>query len=380
MSSKPQLTVTFPSFRRPDEAARTLSLLRGSLSIPYEAVFIDNSPEPSRYELAPNERCIFAGSNLGAAARNIGNREAQAPFVLQLDDDSHPLPGAVELALAKLESSGPEVAGVTSQVVHLDGSLENTPLLPTVFHGCGVLFRKEALEKIGDLYPADFLFYGEEYWSTLLLHSHGFRLEHLDAFRVCHRFSGSGRSKEQILYRLILNNRRTWAPFVPEGMADGILAQTARRYELVAEKEGVASFCAKAFTESVPPPDPKLKRLSKESFASYAMLDKFEALFKRGLKPGQKALLCGCGKFPILWAELLKGLGAAEILISDLNPGLAGKEYCGRRTFPLDDALKLAAEGCQAIFGHCSVGDSIRWKEALLKAGAKQIFDVSSAL
>jgi len=378
MRSGPLLSVCFPTYRRAVDVARTLELLRSTLKIPYETIIVDNSPEPSDYGLLSNERCLLSGSNLGALARNIGDREAKAPYVLQLDDDSHPLPGAIELALAKLESCGPEVAGVTSQVVKLDGSLENTPLLPTVFHGCGVLLRKSALDAVGDLYPKDFLFYGEEYWSTLLLHSRGFRFEHLDAFRVCHRFSGSGRSKEQILYRLIVNNRRTWAPFVPAGMEDFILSQTARRYELVAEKEGVSAFCAKAFTEPLAPPDPSLKRLSKESFASYSLLDKFEALPGRGLKLGEKALLCGLGKFPLLWAEALERFGVAEVLMTDLNPGLAGKDYCGRRTLQLDDALKLAKEGCQSIYGHCSVGDSRRWSELLAESGAARVFDVQA--
>lgn len=368
-----QLTVVFPTYRRAHEVETTLSELRRSLSIPYEAIVIDNSPEPQDFSLSQNERRIFAGSNLGSLARNIGNAEAKAPFILQLDDDSHPLPGAVESAIKLLKESPDDVAGVTSQVVKTDGSLENTPLLPTVFHGCGVLFKKSAIDRVGDLYPQDFLFYGEEYWSALLIYSKGFRLAHLDSFRVCHRFSGSNRSKEQILYRLTVNNRRTWPPFAPEDMLESIMNDTSRRYELISEKEGVSEAYKRAMTEPVNLPS-NLKRLDHSTFARYSLMDGFDGMLTDGrLKPKIPAILCGCGKFPSLWAARLEKLGIPELHLADLNPGLAGKDYFGRKVLSAEEALAMSRKGVQAIVGHCSVGDARNWEAQLLKASAKSI-------
>ncbi len=371
---KPILSVCFPCYLRAGDANETLRLLRRNLELPYEVVIADNSPEPLPLELQPHERVIRTGSNMGAAARNLAARDAQGDFVLQLDDDSHPLPGAVDAAIRLLQDESDSVAGVTSQVVKLDRSLENTPLLPTVFHGCGVLFRKSALEIVGDLYPDDFLFYGEEYWSTLLLMSHGFTLRHLDAFRVCHRFSGEGRSKERIIHRLALNNRRTWREFVPLELADSILAQTSRRYELVAAKEGVPDAFSRAMAEDIGPARRRTRRLSPDEFANYSLLENFRALVRSGaLRKDKPALLCGCGKFPLLWAGELEDRCLPATLLTDFNPGLAGKDYLGRQILPLDEALALAEKGvCQPVFGHCSRADSVRWAKTLAEAGVER--------
>ena len=268
MTPKPILSVVFPCYLRQADAAETLSILRRNIELPYEAIVVDNSPEPLKFSLESHERVIVSGSNLGAAARNLGIGEAQGEFVLQLDDDSHPMPGSVERAIRELEDAPPDVGGLTSQVIKPDRSLECTPLLPTVFHGCGALFRKQALDVVGKLYPEDFLFYGEEYWSTLLLLSHGFTLRHLDAFRVCHRFSGEGRSKERIIHQLALNNRRTWPEFVPKNLLKSIMAQTSRRYELVAEKEGVPQAYSEAMSEKLPRSKRRVRRLALDEFAS----------------------------------------------------------------------------------------------------------------
>ena len=373
-SPKPILSVCFPCYLRQADANETLALLRRGLSIPYEVVVVDNSPEPLELDLQPHERLLRSGGNIGAAARNIANREARGEFILQLDDDSNPLPGRVEPAMRLLDDSGPDIAGMTSQVVKPDRSLENTPLLPTVFHGCGVLFRKSALDVVGDLYPEDFLFYGEEYWSTLLLMSYGFVLKHMDSFRVCHRFSGEGRSKERIIHKLALNNRRTWASFVPEHLADSILAQTSRRYELVAAKEGVPDAYASAMSAPLGEGRP-VRRLSDDEFACYSLLENFRALVRSGaLKKDSPALLCGCGKFPLLWAEELEERCLPQTLLTDLNPGIAGKDYCGRRVLPLEEALALARDGrCQPVVGHCSVGDSVKWESTLKNAGVERV-------
>jgi GT2 family glycosyltransferase len=50
-------------------------------------------------------RVVTAGDNLGIAGRNIGAREARGEFLLMLDDDSYPLPGAVETLLAAFRAN-----------------------------------------------------------------------------------------------------------------------------------------------------------------------------------------------------------------------------------------------------------------------------------
>lgn len=372
-----EISIVFPTYQRAHEVRTTLDILRKSLSMKYEVIIIDNSPEPSDCgSLLPNERIIFANANLGTAARNIGNEEATAPFILQLDDDSHPLDGAVESAVNFLKKAPTSVAGVTSQVFKIDGTTENTPLLPSVFHGCGVIFRKSAVDVIGKIYPEDFLFYGEEYWSTLLIYSFGYTLEHIPEMKICHRFSGTNRSKEHILYRLSVNNRRTWPCFLPSGKTlDVVMSDTARRYELVSAKEGVSQAFVKASNDSVTIPS-NYKKIDDEQFAKYALLPLFDGLMTKPFLSWGRAVLCGCGKFPTFWAEHLLSNGMKEILLGDSNPGIAGKDYSGRTVLSEKEIIDVCKKGIIPIIGHCSRGDSMRWKALLAKEGVSRIAEL----
>jgi GT2 family glycosyltransferase len=363
-----KLSVVFPTFNRPDEVKNTLGLLSKNLSIPYEVFILDNSPEPFDFELSENEHYHFVGKNLGTASRNIGIKMANAPYTLLLDDDSHPLPGAVETAIAELENASPEIGGITSKVERPDGGLESPPLLPTAFHGCGVLFRTEILKSFDGFYPEDFCFYGEEYWSTLKFYRDGFRFKYLDAFRVCHRMSGQGRDKAKILYYLTLNNRRTWKQFVPESFLAQADYDTLRRYELICHKEGVEASFEKAMREEISVTDGKDK-MSEKDFRAFSLLDAFKDLLGSGkLDKTKPVLFCGCGKFPVLWAEFLEQNGIPEVLISDFNSGLIGQDYGKYRILSPDEALGKIKNGFQAVYGHSSRFDSANWVD-FLKAG-----------
>ncbi|HZQ27324.1 MAG TPA: glycosyltransferase family 2 protein [Acidimicrobiales bacterium] len=69
-------------------------------------------------------RLVKPHANLGIAGRNLGAKEATSDLVLFLDDDSYPLPGAIEQLVAILEDH-PRVAVVGGYVreVGLDGTI-----------------------------------------------------------------------------------------------------------------------------------------------------------------------------------------------------------------------------------------------------------------
>jgi GT2 family glycosyltransferase len=160
MAKEIQLSIVFPTFNRKNDVIETLRLLKKNLSVNYEVIILDNSPKSHDYSLEENEKYFFLGENLGTASRNIGIEKASAPYILMLDDDSHPLPGSAEQALELLKNSPEETAGITGPISRLDGGLENPPLLPTAFHGCGALFKSNILKSFKNFYPKDFRFYG----------------------------------------------------------------------------------------------------------------------------------------------------------------------------------------------------------------------------
>jgi GT2 family glycosyltransferase len=88
-----------PAFRRSGTLAITLDHLA---KLPLdEVIVVDNSSASEIREVVESRRdsrirLIDPGTNLGIAARNLATREASGEFVLSLDDDSYPLPGAIE--------------------------------------------------------------------------------------------------------------------------------------------------------------------------------------------------------------------------------------------------------------------------------------------
>jgi len=373
---KPEISVVFPTYNRPGELFRTLKLLSENITVPYEVLIMDNSHEPLKHSFKKNERYFFSGENLGAAARNIGIRNANASYILMLDDDSHPFPGSVEKALRRLKNSSPETAGITGLILRPNGGRENPPLLPTAFHGCGFLSKTETLLKLGtDFYPDDFCFYGEEYWSTLLLYRAGYSFEFLEDFKICHRMSASGRDVGRILYQLTLNNRRTWKSFVPDIFLEKITYDTERRYELISTKEGVRESFLKAIGEEI---EVKTygEKMSVERFEKFSMISNFRELFISGkLRSGTPVVLCGCGKFPSLWIDVLKSHGINDIVLSDLNGGLVGNKYREYEVLSPDEAEKMMGKGFHAVCGHSSRTDTDTWK-SLLRGKAYNITDL----
>jgi len=373
MEKTVEISIVFPAYNRRNEVLETIKRLSQNLSLPHEVIILDNSPEKNDYEFPENVRYIFTGKNLGAAARNIGIKESKAPFILMLDDDSHPEKGSIESALKKLNNAPPRTAGITGPIFRLDGGRENPPLLPTAFHGCGALFRAEVLKSFEYFYPWDFCFYGEEYWSTLLLYSRGLRLEYEPDFKVCHRMSSSGRDKSRIIYFISLNNRRTWKPFVPEPYLAKAEFDTNKRYELISSKEGVSDSFQKAAAENIEIKDAPYGRMNLKDFEDFSLLSSFAKILP-ALDKTKPVILCGAGKFPTLWADFLKSKGIHNVIISDFNTGPAGKQYGDYLIISPEEAFSARniAE-CQYICGHSAMAESLAWAKLLASCPRKYV-------
>jgi GT2 family glycosyltransferase len=371
MKPSVQLSVVFPTYNRKDEMLFTLDKLERNIPYDFEVIILDNSPVQQNTPFGHNVKYFFLGRNAGTEARNIGISEATAPYILMLDDDSHPLEGSIEKALSLLESATPEIAGITGPVVRLDGQRENPPLLPTVFHGCGALFRSSVLKNLNPFYPAGFRFYGEEYWSTLLLYSRGYSLMFSETFKICHRMSDTGRDKAEILYRLTVNNRCTWLSFVPEKYLKKIEFDTEKRYELISASEGVLPAFRKAVSEKTEIP-PGGGKMAGKLFEEYSLLSAFKKRAREKKIPeGGSVVLCGAGKFPTLWAGYLEKNTGVNVHIADFNKGLQGRQYGKYMIISPEEACSLMGNPVY-ILGHSARVDTLRWDEFLKCRGIKK--------
>ena len=358
----PLITVVFPTYQRQEEVIRTINSLRENITLPFELFIIDNSPKAMDLKLRNNEFYQFLGHNAGTSARNFGIQNASSPVVLMLDDDSHPLPNSIEKVLPKLLDTPDDVAGFIGKILDQKGN-RTASLLPTVFHGCGAAFKTKALRKIKRGYPEKFCFYGEEYWLTMLLYKHNFRLIPCDELKVCHRLSNKERSLDKIFYHLVRNNRILWEEFTPDLFLESALYDSNRRYELIAKKEGVSQAFERGFLESLTSEN-RNGKLSTDQFMKFSLMNSFDCLANR-LDPENHIVLCGCGKFPVTWSRRMENHGISKIEIADFNPGLIGQKVGKYTVKSPQEVVLLRSQKFRFITGHSSSSDHEKWGDFL---------------
>lgn len=99
------MTAVLLAFHRPHAVAEVLERLR---ALPVaEVIVVDNSSDEETADVVRaaggNVRLLKTGENLGIAGRNRAVEVATHELVVMLDDDSYPLPGAVEELAAMFE-------------------------------------------------------------------------------------------------------------------------------------------------------------------------------------------------------------------------------------------------------------------------------------
>jgi GT2 family glycosyltransferase len=121
----------------------------------WETIVVDNASEDGTVAAVrgafPGVRTIALTSNEGMPARNHAFAQAHGEFLVSLDDDSYPAPGAIEIALNHL-ASRPLTAALTARAVLPDGKWEASAF-PHVILGGACVLRRSALQKIGG-FPA----------------------------------------------------------------------------------------------------------------------------------------------------------------------------------------------------------------------------------
>jgi len=355
--SKPELSIVCTAFNRPDRLIETLHLLRKGTDVDYEFFICDNSDTPVTLDLLPNEHYLWLDGNRGTAGRVEGIRAAQAPYILLLDDDSAPEPASMRRILDYFSTLPASIAGLMPEI-HLAGGGQEASLLPTVSIGCGVLFRADAIQAVDGGYPSKFGFYGEEYWQTLVLYEHGYELKHCPDLIVHHRADKSTGNKEWIFYHLCRNNGVIWDVFTPPEYREQILYDTYRRYELIAQKEGVLDAYRDGRNEALTVEDePRESRLTTKQFNHFALLNRFD---RRDVTE-KKIALCGTGKFPSFWADYLTTRGAEEILIFDFNTGLIGNAFGDYIIYSPEELTSAISNGFTPLVGHSTPIDTRKW-------------------
>jgi len=96
-----------------------------------EVIVVDNGSTDGSAAVARSRggrvRAVEASRNLGIAGRNLGVTEARGDLLLMLDDDSHPLPGAIE-AMVDAFRRRPDLGAAGGLLLDVDARGEPVPL------------------------------------------------------------------------------------------------------------------------------------------------------------------------------------------------------------------------------------------------------------
>lgn len=250
------IAYVLPTHNRPQRLEATLAAI-GSLADPSplggaEVIVVDNASTiptklPERLLNGTSVKVINLKHNLGAAARNIGVREADpaSNWIIMLDDDSHPADTGFARVLMQASS---DVAAISADIFLPQQLCRESGGLPEVFIGCGVAFRREAFEQAGG-YDKRFNYYVEEYDLAARMLLDGGRIAFDPWFRVQHHKVQTGRDMNLILERLIRNNGWVVQRYAPDGSRRGELRELRTRYRRIASKEGALDGYARGLIE-----------------------------------------------------------------------------------------------------------------------------------
>ncbi len=229
-SGAPLVSIVVVSFNTRDLLVRCLEdALASSPEIARELLVIDNaSSDGSARRVAerwPSARLVVNGENRGyAPACNQGLREARGHYVLALNSDALLRGDALGALVRRLEGE-PSAAAVGPRLLHADGSTQwvcarraprflpsllghtqlpalvpallpfvrgtyprrwyEQPGVPDVLSGACILFRREALARVGLLDERLVLNYDDVEWS-LRARRHGLTLRYEPAAEVVH--------------------------------------------------------------------------------------------------------------------------------------------------------------------------------------------------
>ena len=250
------IAYVLPTHNRPQRLEATLAAI-GSLADPSpfggaEVIVVDNASEdpPKLSEQllnGTNLKTINLKHNIGAAARNIGVREADpaSNWIIMLDDDSYPADSGFARVLMQ---AGSDVAAISADIFLPEQLCRESGGLPEVFIGCGVAFRREAFEQAGG-YDKRFNYYVEEYDLAARMLLDGGRIAFDPWFRVQHHKVQTGRDMNLILERLIRNNGWVAQRYAPDDSRRGELRELRTRYRRIAAKEGALEGYARGLVE-----------------------------------------------------------------------------------------------------------------------------------
>lgn len=221
---------------------RTLDILERNTGLPrhsWEIIVIDNASEDDTVarvsRLADRVRLIQLDENEGIPARNRALPILKGRYVVFLDDDSYPTPGAIPAALQYLAKHSRTV-GLVARVVLPDGSAE-APAFPAVTIGGASILRSEAIKAVGGFAP-EFFRQAEEYDLSFRLWAKGLKVERFEDIIFGHDKVPGGRPPALVHRMDLRNNLILVERYLPRPLRTIYRHEFIQRYAALAMGDG----------------------------------------------------------------------------------------------------------------------------------------------
>jgi GT2 family glycosyltransferase len=236
-----QVSFVIATRDRREPLLKTLTRLRncGVDGHQAETFVIDNASADGTADAVarqfPEVRLVPLAWNRGACAKNVALPDARGHYVVFLDDDSFPMPASIARMIRHFEAD-PQLGAAGFTIWLPDGTQESSAY-PGIFIGCGVGFRRRALDQVGGL-PEDFFMQAEEYDLSLRLMQAGWSVRNFDDLHVLHLKSPVARQRGRTIRLDVRNNYVLASRYFPGEWRRALRSDWMRRYRLMAAASG----------------------------------------------------------------------------------------------------------------------------------------------
>ncbi|HUO06959.1 MAG TPA: glycosyltransferase family 2 protein [Phycisphaerae bacterium] len=263
--SRPLITFCIATYNRGPVVLDCLKhvLANGLPEAQFEIRIIDNASTDNTPDLItrefPNLHLTRLPKNCGPVAKNIAMRDAQGEFLVLLDDDAYPLPGAIPQMLHHFREDK-YLAAAVFDVTLPDGSREGSAY-PDVFIGAGTGLRRSALQKIATpadnhlvtlsprhpvksppiaTLPSHFFMQAEEYDLSFRLLNAGFSIQRFWDLPLTHLKAPNARIGQRTTRLDVRNNLFLLAKYLPDPLCHQLAADWLARYFLMARQRDLS--------------------------------------------------------------------------------------------------------------------------------------------
>jgi len=312
----------------------------------YEIVVVDNASDDGTPAAVRSQTDVLLQlrRNAGSCSKMYGVDRSTGRFIVFLDDDSYPRPGSIARMIERFESD-PQL-GAAGFRVHLPDGRQEGSALPSVFVGCGVGFRAEALRGVGGL-DRSFFMQAEEYDLSFRLVAAGWKVKVFDDLHVDHLKTDHARRSERTTYYDVRNNLRVIARYLPPEYERVYRADCVQRYAWLAEHDGhqdayTRGARAGRWRGAWERMQYRRRRLAPAALEHFFQCESIARRMATLANGGVRRLVfAGLGKnvFPFHRGAQLAGIAVAAIG-DDRFGAVAGRKYRGAAILPLAEALR----------------------------------------